>query len=159
MDALTAIAGPPTIFRSSPAGTSFAATRLEPTSQSDIAPQFGAASTRLAPAAPALAYSMTGNMEALTDYVQEYQSGPSVFYEPHAPYDTTARASDPAVDDSHEQAPDRPAKKSFLLVGSLAAASAAVSAKAERTKDPYDTLEAWSLEGLLEKREAAHALA
>ena len=43
--------------------------------------------------------------------------------------------------------------------GSLATASAAASAKAVRTKDPYDTLEAWSLEDLLEKREGRHALA
>ena len=43
--------------------------------------------------------------------------------------------------------------------GSLAAASAAASAKAARTKDPYDTIRAWSLEDLLEKREGRHALA
>ena len=68
MDALTAIAGTPTIYRSSPVGpthvgsgvqSAMAATGLGPTPQSANAPQFGAASTRLAPAAPALAYSMT----------------------------------------------------------------------------------------------------
>jgi hypothetical protein len=89
--------------------------------QSANAPQFGAASTRLAPAAPALAYSMTGNMEALTDYVQEYQSGPNDYHVTQRAQDIAPFAPDSDLDASYEQAPDRPVKKSFLLVGSLAA--------------------------------------
>ena len=43
--------------------------------------------------------------------------------------------------------------------GSLAALSAAASAKAECTRDSYDIIRAWSLEDLLEKLEGHHALA
>jgi len=139
MDAVTGIAGPPTIFRSSSVGPTrvgagvqagIAPPRLGPMIHPDIAPQFGAASTRLAPAAPPLAYSMTGNMEALpayvheyeTAYVHEYEYGPNEWHEAQVPHDIDLDASDPDLDASPEQAPERPARKSLLLVGSLAAA-------------------------------------
>lgn len=93
-----------------------------------------AANTRLAsappppaPAAPQLAYSMTGNIAALTDYVEAYQSGPNDFYEAQAAYDIDPDAADPDLDDSPESAPERPAKRSSLLVGSIAVVFMAIA--------------------------------
>jgi hypothetical protein len=130
MDAVTGIAGSPTLFRSDPVGPTHVgagvhaamATRLGPTIHPDDAPQFGAASTRVAPAAAPLAYSMTGNIAALTEYVHQYESGPTDWHQAQGPHDFSPDTSDPDPHASHEQALDRPAKKSLLLVGGLAAA-------------------------------------
>ena len=68
--------------------------------------------------------------------------------------------SEPAPTEAESAALDAKIEaEAIAQFGSLAAASSAASAKAARTKDPYDTIEAWSLEDLLQKREARDALA
>jgi hypothetical protein len=136
--------GQPTIFRSAGASPvepthlwAGAQAHMEPTrSNSFVNPRTGpfAAHTRLAPTAspapfgaPQLAYSMTGSVAALTAYAPEYVSGPNDYYAVQGQDDTELAAFEPVLDDSPEQAPEPPAKKPFLLVGSLAAAFLAIA--------------------------------
>lgn len=66
----------------------------------------------------------------------------------------------PPLSEAEKAAMDaRMEAEAIAQFGSLTAASAAASAKAERTKDPDDTIEAWALEWLLGRREGRHALA
>jgi hypothetical protein len=137
-------AGLPTIFRSAPVAHiepthdwTGGQLRMAPTHLGPAAyPQAGPfrANTRLAPtatppalAAPQLAYSMTGSMGALTEYVQEYASGPADYYVAHQSDDVDQYPADPDADHSPEQPAEPPARKPFLLVGSLAAVFTAVA--------------------------------
>ena len=98
-------------------------------------------------------------MRSLETRLQKLEQGRAGRYRTHEEW-LEILDSEPAPSEAERAAMDvRMEAEAIAEFGSLAAASAAASAKAARTKDPYDTLEAWSLEGLLEKREAAHALA
>jgi|KBSSwiStaDraftv2_1062776.scaffolds.fasta_scaffold00505_18 hypothetical protein len=140
-------AGPPTIFRSTTGQSSMAPTHFGPVTNPRSGPfaaraelsntelaNTGLVSTHLAPtappppaAAPPLAYSMTGSLGALTDYVQEYDSGPTDYYAAQASEDLGLNGFDADLGEAPEQEPERPGRKPFLLVGTLAVVFSAVA--------------------------------
>jgi hypothetical protein len=107
-------------FESPRTGPFPANTRLTPTAPPPPPPPPAAAARQLA-------YSMTGHIAAVTDYVEEYESGPNDHYAAQVPDDIAPDAADPDLDDAPEPVEERPAKKPFLLIGSVAAVFMAIA--------------------------------
>src|ERR1700712_217273 len=98
-------------------------------------------------------------MRSLETRLQKLEQGRAGRYRTHEEWIETGAGEPPPTEAERAAMDVRMEAEAIAEFGSLSAASAAASAKAARTKDPYDTIEAWSLEDLLEKREARDALA